>query len=227
MRCCFVQYKNEISTISRGNKLSLWTDLEGNPFSKSEINDSWKISYTEKVSRNEDENGLRMPQFGALSAIRAHWTISNSPATIVLPTGTGKTETMYATIISELISKTLIIVPTDLLREQIFKGAKQFGILPKAGLISDKVIFPTTLLYKSKVNKDHENSIIEAFERANIIVSTPKMIRNLPTKILNKLINDVEVVIFDEAHHLAAPQWSAVKDMFIEKKNITIYRNTF
>src|SRR5690625_1125329 len=218
MRCCFVQYKNKISTIGRGNKLSFWSDLKGDPFNKTEIVDSWKTSYTEKVSRNEDEEGLRIPQFGALSAIRAHWTISNSPATIVLPTGTGKTETMYATIISELISKTLIIVPTNLLREQIFEGAKQFGILPKAGLISDKVIFPTTLLYKSKVNKEHENSIIEAFERANIIVSTPKMIRNLPTQILDKLINSVDVVIFDEAHHLVAPQWSAVKDMFIEKR---------
>src|SRR5699024_2404130 len=127
--------------------------------------------------------------------------------TIVLPTGTGKTETMYATIISELISTTLIIVPSNMLREQIFTGAKQFGILSKVGLTSKDVIFPNTLLYKSSVNKDQEISMIEAFEKANIIVSTPRMIKDLPSKMLGILINNVDVVIFDEAHHLAARDW--------------------
>lgn len=213
-----MKYKNTMSTMGRGNKLSLWSNSEGKSFNKSEIIHSWKSSYTDKVSRNDGEDGLRIPQFGALSAIRSHWTVSQAPATIVLPTGTGKTETMYATIISELISTTLILVPSNLLREQIFEGAKQFGILPKAGLISKNIIFPTTLLYKSKVNQDNEVKMLEAFDKANIIVSTPKMIRNLPSKLLKKLIDNVDVVIFDEAHHLAAPDWKAVKDMFMEKR---------
>lgn len=213
-----MKYKNTMSTIGRGNRLSLWSNSEGKSFNKSEVIYSWKSSYTDKVSRNDGEDGLRIPQFGALSAIRSHWTVSEAPATIVLPTGTGKTETMYATIISELISTTLILVPSNLLREQIFEGAKQFGILPKAGLISKNIIFPTTLLYKSKVNQDNEVKMLEAFDKANIIVSTPKMIRNLPSKLLKKLIDNVDVVIFDEAHHLAAPDWKAVKDMFMEKE---------
>jgi len=218
MGSCFVQNKNEVLTIGRENKLSFWKDLKGNPFNKSEIINSWEISYKEKVSRNEHESGLRLPQFGALSAIRAHWTVSNSPATIVLPTGTGKTETMFATIVSERIEKTLIIVPTNLLREQIFEGAKTFGILPKAKLISDDIIFPTVFLYKSKVNDEQKGKINEAFDKANIIVSTPKMISNLPTDTLSKLVDSIDVVIFDEAHHLAAQHWSNVKNMFIEKR---------
>ena len=41
--------------------------------------------------------GLREPQIGALHAVLAHWTTrSTSPATVVMPTGTGKTETMLA-----------------------------------------------------------------------------------------------------------------------------------
>src|SRR5690625_2176531 len=218
MGSCFVQNKNEVLTIGLGNKLSFWKDLKGNPINKSEIINSWEISYKEKVSRNEHESGLRLPQFGALSAIRAHWTVSNSPATIVLPTGTGKTETMFATIVSERIEKTLIIVPTNLLREQIFEGAKTFGILPKAKLISDDIIFPTVFLYKSKVNDEQKGKINEAFDKANIIVSTPKMISNLPTDTLSKLVDSIDVVIFDEAHHLAAQHWSNVKNMFIEKR---------
>jgi superfamily II DNA or RNA helicase len=198
-------------------------------FNREEIINSWKVSYHERVSRNEDEIGLRLPQFGALSAIRAHWATSSSPATIVLPTGTGKSETMYATIISERIASTLIIVPSNLLREQIFEGARHFGILPKLNMISDEVIYPTTFLYKSKVGNEDEKTLINALEDANIVVSTPSMIKNMPSAVLDKLIEKVEVVIFDEAHHLAAPDWSTVRDRLLGKRILqftaTPYRN--
>ena len=217
-RDCLVTYNNVISTIGRGNKLSRCTDAEGKTFSREEIVNSWKLSYQERVSRNKDEMGLRLPQFGALSAIRAHWATSNSPATIVLPTGTGKSETMYATIISERISSTLIIVPSNLLREQIFEGARHFGILPKLEMISDEVIYPNTFLYKSKVENEDEIAMIAALEEANIVVSTPGMINRMPPSVLNKLAEKVEVVIFDEAHHLAAPEWGKVRERFLGKR---------
>lgn len=226
---CMITYKNTILKIGRGNKLSRWADAEDKTFNKEEIINSWKDSYRERVSRNEDEDGLRLPQFGALSAIRAHWATSNSPATIVLPTGTGKSETMYATIISERIPSTLIIVPTDLLREQIFEGARQFGILPKLKMISDEVIYPTALLYKSKVKDEDENILINSIEEANIVVSTPGMIKKMPSPVLNTLVEKVEVVIFDEAHHIVAPDWATVRERFLEKKILqftaTPYRN--
>ena len=212
------KYKNIISTIGRDNKLSRCVDAEGKIFNREEIINSWKESYHERVSRNEDEIGLRLPQFGALSAIRAHWATSNSPATIVLPTGTGKSETMYTTIISERITSTLIIVPSNLLREQIFEGARYFGILPKLKMTSEEIIYPTTFLYKSKVKEEDESILIDALEEANIIVSTPGMIKNMTSSVWDKLLEKVEVVIFDEAHHLAAPDWGTVRERFIGKK---------
>ncbi|WP_458117434.1 DEAD/DEAH box helicase [Bacillus sp. PK6-026] len=211
------KYKNIISTIGR-NKLSRCTDAEGRTFNREELINSWKESYHERVSRNEDEVGLRLPQFGALSAIRAHWATSNSPATIVLPTGTGKSETMYATIISERIASSLIIVPSNLLREQIFEGARRFGILPKLEMISDEVIYPTTFLYKSKVEDEEETILIDALEEANIVVSTPSMIKKMPSPVLDTLVEKVEVVIFDEAHHIVAPDWGTVREKFSGKK---------
>jgi hypothetical protein len=45
-----------------------------------------------------DNEGLRPPQLGALFAIGSHWSLYKSPATVVMPTGTGKTETMLATL---------------------------------------------------------------------------------------------------------------------------------
>ena len=226
---CMGKYKNIITTIGRDNKLSRCTDAEGRIFNRTELINSWKVSYNEKVSRSPEEKGLRIPQFGALSAIRAHWATSNSPATIVLPTGTGKSETMYATIISERISTTLIIVPSNLLREQIFEGASHFGILPNLKMISDEVIYPTTFLYKSKVSNEEETTLIETLKESNIIVSTPSMIKKMPKSVIDTLVEEVDVVIFDEAHHLAAPDWQTVRERFSDKKILqftaTPYRN--
>lgn len=63
--------------------------------------------------------GLRRPQIGALHAALAHATRSTEPATIVMPTGTGKTETMLALNARQQFDRLLVVVPTDALREQI------------------------------------------------------------------------------------------------------------
>ncbi|MBT2733137.1 DEAD/DEAH box helicase family protein [Carnobacterium sp. ISL-102] len=208
--------RQEIIDLGNGNRMSKSYDEQGNGYSYGDTIASWKKGYTELVSRNKGEIGLRLPQFGALSAIRAHWATSNVPATVVLPTGTGKSETMFATIISEQIGSTLIIVPSNLLREQIFEGCSHFGILPKLGMIDYNVIYPTTFLYKGKF-KD-EQKLRKAIDSSNIIISTPGMIKNMTPEILEIIINKIEVVIFDEAHHLGAPDWQSVRDNFLNKR---------
>jgi superfamily II DNA or RNA helicase len=40
--------------------------------------------------------GLRPSQIGALHAVAAHWSVTNKPAFVVMPTSTGKTEVMLA-----------------------------------------------------------------------------------------------------------------------------------
>ncbi len=45
----------------------------------------------------------------------------------------------------------------------------------------------------------------------------------MPSSVLDTLVEKVEVVIFDEAHHLAAPDWGTVRERFLGKKNTTIY----
>lgn len=49
------------------------------------------------VEEAEDAVGLRPPQLGAVHAILAHRSMEDfDPITVVMPTGTGKTETMLA-----------------------------------------------------------------------------------------------------------------------------------
>ena len=98
--------------------------------SEKQISKTWKNGFIDKVE-SETEKGLRKPQYGALSAIRAHWTVSSKPATVVLPTGTGKTETMLSLLLMGNIEKLLVIVPTDALRKQVSDKFIDFGILHK------------------------------------------------------------------------------------------------
>lgn len=177
---------------------------------------TWENGFLDKIQRDVSDDGLRLPQFGALSAIRSRWTIKNDPITIVLPTGTGKTETMLATIVSEKIKRTLIIVPSDLLRTQIFKKAKEFGVLYKSGNLKESVLKPNVLLLKSRI-KDLE-LFIELINSANIIITTMSFTNKLSEDYKNKIINSCSVLIVDEAHHISSKTWSNFKGAFRGKR---------
>ncbi|WP_410530728.1 DEAD/DEAH box helicase [Streptococcus agalactiae] len=211
------KFKQEIKNIG-SNKLAYSIDLNNQKITKSEIVKSWGKAYSEKVANGSLGNGLRPPQYGALSAIRSHWVVSNEPATIVLPTGTGKSETIFSTIVSERIATTLIVVPSNLLREQLFDQVKHLGILPKISVVSDQAIFPNCLLYKSTVKDSEKDILFNEIDNINIVITTPALIKALPNDLFEKIYSNVELVVFDEAHHLAANDWRKVRDKFSGKK---------
>ncbi len=59
--------------------------------------------------------GLRTPQTGALHRVHAHWAVTSDVGTIVMPTGTGKTDTMIAVLLSVPRKRLLVVVPSDAL----------------------------------------------------------------------------------------------------------------
>ena len=75
---------------------------------------SWDDAFKFHVENiDKGIKGLRLPQTGAIHNILGHWTVSNQAATIVMPTGTGKTEVMISILVSEQCKKLLVIVPTN------------------------------------------------------------------------------------------------------------------
>ena len=94
---------------------------------------SWEGRFSFKEERRSGDQvvttGLRPPQVGALYGILAHWKTSTAPATVVMPTGTGKTETMLALLTREVLGRLLVIVPTNYLREQIGEKFVTLGLL--------------------------------------------------------------------------------------------------
>lgn len=176
---------------------------------------SWKNAVIIKQSC-EDDVGLRSAQFGALCAIKSHWTISNSSATVVMPTGTGKTETMIATVVSEMVKRTLIIVPSHLLRQQTVNKFLSFGVLKKIGIIQEMAQYPSVTLLRSvpKTKKDLEYFVIHS----NVIVTTMSLLKGFSDEFFSVLNNAIDAVIVDEAHHIAAKSWSTVKFKLREVK---------
>jgi hypothetical protein len=115
--------RHPILTATTGRRFDYAENLDG-------IAASWAAAFSyaqEDVARNI--KGLRVPQIGAIHAVHAHWAVSGEPATIVMPTGTGKTEVMLSVLVSARCTKVLVLVPTDALRTQIAEKFLTLGVL--------------------------------------------------------------------------------------------------
>ncbi|MBE1555496.1 DEAD/DEAH box helicase [Sporosarcina limicola] len=174
----------------------------------SDIVGSWKNNFFNK-------KGLRNPQLGALSSALAHWTISNDTATIVMPTGTGKTETMLSVMIAAKLEKVLVIVPSNALRKQISDKFISLGILAELGLIED-ILYPVVGVMSSKLKKNED---LEAFlSNCNVIVTTMQLISGYNNHMKERIAEEFDCLIIDEAHHVPALTWNNFKNFFGNKK---------
>ena len=63
--------------------------------------------------------GLRRCQMGAYWATWAHFTVTNEPALISLPTGAGKTDLIIALSFAFQAERVLVITPAEVLRDGI------------------------------------------------------------------------------------------------------------
>jgi len=163
-----------------------------------------------------DDIILRYPQKGAIHAVIAHWTCSSKPANIVMPTGTGKTETMMSLLLIEQCEKVLILVPTNPLRNQTFEKFINLGILPKLKGFKSDIQFPVIGKIE-KIPKSKED-IDEIFDRCNVVIAIATSLGQCNETILNHIANKSSHLFVDEAHHITATQWKKVKAPFIKKK---------
>ena len=184
----------------------------------SSVRDSWKDQF---FYIEEEQNGdfvvpgLRPPQIGALYATLAHWKVTHEPANVVMPTGTGKTETMLALLAKERLSKLLVIVPTDALRDQLARKFQTFGVLPSFGIIGAKAHFPVVGILKKIPTTVAD--VQQLFEVCNVVVTTMAVAGRAREFIQAALANFLTHLFIDEAHHIKAPTWDALKAHFKEK----------
>ena len=181
------------------------------------VTNSWRgaFSYLSE-DKSSDVRGLRSPQLGAIHAAHAHWSVSDEAATIVMPTGTGKTETMLSILVSEQCEKVLIVVPTNALRQQIAEKFSTLGVLKNFGIISNRALYPIVGILKHKLKS--VNDVDEFFGRCNVVVATINTTGQCDVQVRKRMAHHCPFLFIDEAHHIPAVTWKNLKQSFHQRK---------
>ena len=181
-----------------------------------QITQSWKDKFE---FRNEHEDadgnivlGLRLPQIGALHAGLAHWSVSNAAATIVMPTGTGKTETMLALLVCVRLDRLMVVVPSNALRDQVSEKFLALGVLERCGCIPADTELPVvaSLLHRP----ESVQQVDDIFRRSNVIVTTMQIAGQCAPEVQRRMAELSSHLFIDEAHHIAARTWKGFKEQF-------------
>jgi len=197
-------------------------------YETTEIIESWNNQFDYKIEdTSKDILGLRKPQLGALHMIMGHFQLPLDIATVVMPTGTGKTETMLSALVAYRCTKLLITVPSDSLREQISEKFLTLGLLKRFGVVGESALFPIV-----GVVKEHFKTVEELrcfFEKCNVIVSTMPLLADSPKEQQAEMSKLISHVFIDEAHHVKAQSWEKFRLGFNNEKIVfftaTPFRN--
>ena len=192
------------------------------------IQETWigAFSYVqEDVSRNI--SGLRAPQIGALHAIHAHWSVSREVATIVLPTGVGKTETMVSILLTAPCDRLLVVVPTDALRTQIADKFLSLGILKSDGLNVLKPGVERPVVCSLQHIPTTVAEVDDLLTKAQVFVTTSAIAGQCSPEVRSRMAEGVPYLFIDEAHHAEAPTWKAFKGAFASSRVVQFTATSF
>ncbi len=171
----------------------------------------------ERILENgEVLHGLRPPQIGGLHSAIGHWKMSDAVATIVMPTGTGKTETMIALALHERPARLLVIVPSDSLRAQISEKFVILGLLRQLGICGDSALYPVVGTLQSGFAS---REIFQNFlTSCNVVISTMSLLSRLSEEDRHVCAGTFTHLFIDEAHHIKARTWERFRDAFVGKR---------
>jgi superfamily II DNA or RNA helicase len=193
-----------------------WAEL------RTERSASWDGAFRYKCEKRSsngtvEAEGLRPPQIGALHAIGAHWSLYRSPATVVMPTGTGKTETMLCTLASQVGGGTiLVVVPSDVLRWQTALKFVSFGLLRGLGVLTDAALNPVVGVVTKRPTSVAD---LEIFGCCNVVIATMSSVADgVAAGLASEIAARVDTLIVDEAHHIGATNWGAFRGAFKQKR---------
>lgn len=185
-----------------------------------EIEASWRERFKFKTELADEHGrvapgneGLRPPQIGALHNIGGHWSVfAHEPATVVMPTGTGKTETMLCAVVNYRRGPTLIGVPSDALRSQTARKVESLGLLRKLGLVDLDIHNPVVAVVTREAIRSTDLDILRG---CNVAVGVMASLAGGRTAPLFREISACVASFFvDEAHHVPSDTWSAFRAAF-------------
>ena len=188
---------------------------------RDQICSSWENAFQFKAERVSHDgvvtqSGLRPPQVGALHAVGSHWSLQHQPATVIMPTGTGKTETMMGVLAAFIRGTMLVVVPTGPLRDQTAIKFLTFGLLRALGTLGPQALNPIVGVIRHRPRTaDH----LDIFSRCHIVVATMSALGQGDAAAFAPAIAErIEALVVDEAHHIAANTWTGFRDHFRDRK---------
>lgn len=202
-------------------------------YTPQEIINSWEGAFNyKKEDLNNNISGLRTPQIGAIHSLLGHLSNANDIANIILPTGTGKTETMLSTLIANKCEKVLVTVPSDPLRTQLANKFFNLGWLKKNDvngkcIVNKDALYPIVGVINSGFNSIEE--LTEFISKCNVVVSTMDLLAGRTDDVKDRISKMFSHLFVDEAHHSKATNWNNFINYFDKAKVIqftaTPYRN--
>lgn len=206
---------SDIKKLDQKSKL-IWEThtLKDTSKNSQKIRESWNNQFSFR-EENENYTGLRKPQLGAIHSIASHWSVSKACGTIVMPTGTGKTETMISVLFYSRCEKVLVLVPTKTLRKQMLDKFSSLGCLRGIGVIGGKALNPRVAVIEHGIKK--VSDVAELIDNSNVIVTTSSALNKFPDTVKQELANKCSHLFIDEAHHVPAKTWDSIKKLFKDK----------
>ena len=192
-----------------------------------DVLESWTNQFAYKEEVDDEHPGLRKPQLGALHAVLGHLLSPTDIATVVLPTGTGKTETMLSAMVAGKCEKLLVTVPSSALRNQMYGKFKTLGVLkdPKFGIVGNEALYPIVGVVNTTFDSAEE---LNAFiVQCNVVITTMQIIDSAPQDQQDIYVEAFSNVFVDEAHHIVAASWRKFADRFHKERLIQFTATPF
>lgn len=209
------------STERRGSKWrasQILTHANGKatqPMSPAAVIDTWPENFA-LAEESPDRPGLRTPQVGAIHALLGYWTTDpRVPATIVMPTGTGKTDTMVTAMVATRIERLLVVVPSDALRDQLAAKFASLGVLPTLDLVPESAAMPVVGKLFGRLDDIADADALA--DICNVVISTPNALTNTSDEVRSAFLSRFTHLFIDEAHHVSARTWRTIRDGFAPK----------
>lgn len=182
-----------------------------------------RLSFT--VKSDEADLGLRECQAGACWAVQAHFTASDEPALVVLPTGAGKTALMMLLAFELQARRVLIITPTKVLREQTCQKFAELDGLRAAGIIDEEMPGPNTFEQTKRITDLAGWQDLQTYD---VVTAVPHAISQVyHPEIVDPPSGLFDLVFFDEAHHLRAPSWDRLLHGFQDARRVLLTATPF
>lgn len=190
--------------------------------------DSHRLDISVRYTEDEvNVQSLREAQAGAYWAICSHFTVKETPAVVVMPTGSGKTAVITLIPYNISNSRILIIVPSIVIKDQIEREFRTLQIARDTNCLPIDIQPPNIYLVT------HQLSTLEQWQNLyeyDVIIATPRCVSPKQNGVYSNPPNDIfDTIIFDEAHHIPARTWNGLVQKFSTAKIVsftaTPYRN--